>query len=271
MSIPTSLRGLVLPRLGIGLSASFLLAIGCGHSAPPAQPIRTAPAPAGALPVSDPVDFLANCLKRYDQQGIQGYRATFQKQERIHGQLGPLEVIPVAFRASPYSVFMKWLQGARKAQSVLYVEGENDDRMLVHPTGLVGRFVNVVARDPEGAEAREEGFYSIREFGLRKTLERTLKDWKAAKENGTFKAEYLGVQKVRAAGDRSCYTLHRTQEPDARGVTDVTVYIDTETWFQVGTVLEGGHGELIGEYMYRDIQLNPNFKPDRFKPAALTS
>ncbi len=259
------------PWLGIGLPLCLLLAMGCGHPAPTAKPVVTARDGAESLPASDPVAFLAKCLKRYDEQNIQGYRATFQKQERINGQLGPLEVIQVAFRAHPYSVFMKWLQGARKAQSVLYVEGENNDKMLVHPTGLVGRLITDVARDPDGPEARQEGFYSIREFGLRKTLERTLRDWRAAKDQGTLKVEYLGVRKVGATGNRPCYTLHRTQEPDARGVTDVTVYIDTETWFQVGTVLKGNQGELIGEYMYRDIQLNPEFSADQFKPSALTS
>ena len=167
---------------------------------------------------------------------------------------------------------MKWVRGARQAQRVLYVAGENDDKMLVHPTGWAGRLVKVVTRDPDGPEARQEGFYSIREFGLQTTLERTLRDWKAAQAAGTLKVEYLGVRNVRATGNRPCYTLHRiSREADARGVTDVTVYIDTETWFQVGTVLKGSRGELIGEYMYRDIQLNPPFKPDQFTAADLTS
>ncbi len=257
---------------GIGLAACLVLAAGCHGPAPTAKSVVTARATDESLPASDPVAFLEKCRERYARQGIQGYRLTFQKQERITGQIGPLEVMEVCFRARPYSVFMKWLHGARQAESVLYVAGENDDKMLVHPRGLAGRLVSVVSRDPDGPEARQEGFYSIREFGLEKTLERTLRDWKAAQAEGTLKVEYLGVQKVAATGNRPCYTLHRvSQEPDARGVTDVTVYIDTGTWFQVGTVLKGREGELIGEYMYRDIQLNPPFDPEQFTPAALTS
>jgi len=32
-------------------------------------------------------------------------------------------------------------------------------------------------------------------------------------------------------------------------------------------VLKGEGGGLIGEYVYRDIQLNPDFPPDTFSPS----
>src|SRR6266849_3317216 len=129
-----------------------------------------------ALPTKDPLAFLEKCLERYDQQGIKGYSCTFQKQERIDGKLQPSEEIEVFFRAKPFSVFMHWVRGAKRAASVLYVEGENEDKMLVRPTGLAGAFVKVAARDPEGDEARQAGRYTIKQFGLNKTLQRTLTD-----------------------------------------------------------------------------------------------
>jgi hypothetical protein len=224
-----------------------------------------------ALPARDPIEFLQTCLKRYDGQGIQGYRAAFQKQERIDGQLHPPEVIEVCFRARPYSVFMHWLQGARRASSVLYVEGANGGKMLVHPTGLVGVLKKVVALDPEGQEARQAGRYSVKDYGLRRTLERTLTDWKAARARGIVRLEYLGVEKVPATGDRECYALRASfAQPQEDGIVQTTAWIDKETWFQVGTLVRGQGGALIGEYMYRDIQINPQFPPDQFEPAALT-
>ena len=256
---------------GLCLPLCLLFAPGC-H---PAEP--TANLPAGVsvsrkpLPESDPVGFLEKCLQRYDQQAIRGYRLTMQKQERIDGQLHSLEVIDVAFRAHPYSVFMRWREGASQADRALYVAGQNDGKMLVHPTGLIGRLVSVAAIDPEGSRAREAGRYSIKDFGLKKTLERTLKDWKSAREKGTLRVKYLGVRKLGPAGDRPCYTLRRTYpKPDVEGITEVTVYIDRQTWFQVGTVLLGQDKTLIGEYVYRDIHLNPKFQPDQFERAALT-
>ena len=35
--------------------------------------------------------------------------------------------------------------------------------------------------------------------------------------------------------------------------------------------LKDEKGRLIGEYMFRDLHTNPEFKPDQFKRSALTS
>jgi hypothetical protein len=224
------------------------------------------------LPIQDPVAFLQKCLDRYDVQHIQGYRCVFQKQERVGGVLQPSEVMDAAFRTQPFSVFLRWIQGTRRAASMLFVEGANDNQMLIRPAGLAGSFVNVVARDPEGTDARQAGRYTVKEFGLRNAAARSLRDWKAAQKKGTLKVHYLGVRKVRELGDRLCYTLRRTcPTPEQDGLTEVTLYIDKETWFQVGSVLKGEKGKLLGEYLFRDIQLNPKFKPNQFERSALTS
>jgi hypothetical protein len=167
---------------------------------------------------------------------------------------------------------MHWLRGQRKAESSLYVEGENGGKMLAKPAGAAGFFVKVAERDVDGEDARQSGRYTMKEFGFKAAIEKTYRDWKAAKEKGTLQVQYLGVRKVREAGDRLCYTLHRTcTVPEEDGVTDVTIYIDKENWLQIGSVLKGSDGKLIGEYIFRDLRINPEFKPNQFKRSALTS
>ena len=71
-------------------------------------------------------------------------------------------------------------------------------------------------------------------------------------------------------GGRPCYTLRRTfDKPQDDGIIQSAVFINQDTWFQIGTVLRGAGGSLIGKYLYRDIQLNPTFKPNQFQPSAL--
>jgi hypothetical protein len=66
--------------------------------------------------------------------------------------------------------------------------------------------------------------------------------------------------------------MRRTsRKPNKNGITESTIYIDAHTWFEVGTVLTGPGQRLIGEYLFRDIHLNPKFKSDQFQPSALTS
>src|SRR5207244_1422407 len=92
----------------------------------PESPLAAASAEEEPLPVADPVAFLEKCLERFDQEGIQGYSCVMHKQERIDGKLQPSEDVELFVRTQPYSVLMRWLHGQRKADSALYVEGEND-------------------------------------------------------------------------------------------------------------------------------------------------
>jgi hypothetical protein len=218
---------------------------------------------------TDPIAFLENCLRRYNRE-VQGYRVTLEKQERVDGVFLPREVLEADFREHPFSVLLRWDKGKGRAERVLYVRGENDDKMLVLPSGLA-RLVGILRRDPNGPEARKAGRYPITEFGIKVGTERTLAAWVKARREHALHVAYLGERPVPEAGDRTCYVLRRTRylRPEEGGVTEATLYIDKETWLQVGSVLRGAGGELIGTYYFRNIQLNPNFPPGTFSAAAL--
>jgi hypothetical protein len=217
----------------------------------------------------DPIAFLEACIHRYDRE-VKGFTATLHKQERIDGTLERSELIDVAFREDPFSVLMKWTEGARRAKATLYLKGENNDQLLVRPAGLFA-VAGVVRRDPNGPDAKKGGRYPLTEFGIKIGMERTLTSWKKAQKDNALHIEYHGVKRIKEAGDRPCWTIKRTgyRKPEEDGITQLTTYVDKETWLQVGSILKGGEGQLIGEYFFRDIQLNPEFKPGTFTPEAL--
>jgi hypothetical protein len=221
------------------------------------------------LAKDDPIRFLENCLKRYDRE-VQGYRCTLVKQERLEGKLQRSEVTAIAFRERPFSVLMEWKQGARLAQRVLYVKGANDDKLVVKPSGLAS-LVGVVERDPEGPDARKSGRYPLTEFGIKIGMERTLAAWDAARKDDALHVEYLGERKIPEVGGRPCWVLKRTgyKRPEEDGITELTTYIDTGTWLQVGSVVKGAEGQVLGAYYFRDIQLNPKFPADTFTRQAV--
>jgi hypothetical protein len=265
-------------------------------SAAPSGPARDERPPERAVPVvtdegqrlpdaaemerlarEQPVDFLRECLLRY-KRDVQGYQLTMYKEERIGGVLEAPEVMEVALREKPFSVFLKWDRGARRAERALYVEGEHDDKLLVRPTPTwywlakgAGRVKDgLVVVDVDGDDARHSGRFTIKEFGMYNGLARLLADWESARQKGALQVEYLGEQAVERAGGRPCYALRRTRfaRPERDGVTEQTVYIDKENWLQVGSVASGAAG-LVGAYYYRDVSINPEFAPDQFRPAAL--
>lgn len=223
------------------------------------------------LAESDPVAFLENCIRRYKQE-VQGYTLVMQKQEYIGGTLHPKELIEVAFKEQPYSVYFRWIEGARKAERVLYVEGENDGKMLARPNGALQRTLvgDVVERDVDGSEAKASGRLTLNQYGVNKACERTLVAWKAAKEQGTLVTKFLGVRQVPETENRTCYVVHRTSAtPENDGVLEQTIFIDTENWLQTGIIAKGKGGQLIGEYYSRNIVINPSFKKDQFARVAL--
>ncbi len=97
---------------------------------------------------------------------MNGYTLTMFKEERIDGKLQKLELMRVAFLEQPFSVSLEWLEGTRRAERALYVEGENDGRMLVRPTAgwrlaarLAGRLGKdgIASVDVDGDDARQSG------------------------------------------------------------------------------------------------------------------
>ncbi len=221
---------------------------------------------------TDQIAFLKNCIRRY-QRDVQGYTLVMQKQERINGYLNPTkERIDVWFREDPHSVLMKWRDGARLAEAVLWVEGQHDGKMLVRPNGFAARLIagDVTPRDVDGPEARKSGRFPINRFGLKLSLERALASWQAAQNHHALHTESAGLKRLAEADDRLCYHIRRIgDEPEGDGVLEQVLYIDQETWLPVGIISRGKDGELIGEYYFRQIHLNPDFQPHQFERAAL--
>jgi hypothetical protein len=221
------------------------------------------------LAESDPVAFLEASLRRCDRE-VKGYRCVLHKQERLEGKLQPSEEIDAAFREDPFSVLLVWREGAKLANKTLYVKGQYDDKLLVKPAGLLA-LAGVVERDPDGEDARRGGRYPATEFGVKISAQHTLADWRAARKQDALHVEFLGEMKVKEAGDRVCWKLRRTQykAPEADGITESTFYFDAETWLQVGSVLKGADNQLIGEYFFKNLDLNPEFPEGTFTREAL--
>jgi hypothetical protein len=243
------------------------------HLPPPGRPVAVITDEGEALPDAEqmkrlaqtnPVAFLEECLVRY-QRDVQGYALTLHKRERIDGELQKPEDIRVAFRVRPHSAYLEWVSGARQASRVLYVEGENDDKLLALPRLLP----LAVALDVDGDRAHQAGRFTLREFGLAGGLRRAHADWKAAREQGALHVAY-DERPLEPVGGRPCHVLHRTEfrAPERDGITEQTLYIDRENWLLIGSVAKGAAG-LIGEYYFRDVRLNPEFGPEQFTPAAL--
>ncbi|MBY0229869.1 MAG: DUF1571 domain-containing protein [Gemmataceae bacterium] len=258
------------------LAVGCLLALEHPRAAPP--PGEYAPPPAEVSPdermqglaKSDPLAFLDECLARYRRE-VEGYSATLFKQERLKGKLRDPEVIRVWFKEKPFSVRMDWDKGEALASRTVYVEGENNGKMLVKPSSWRTLFVSVAERDPEEQDAKDSARYPITKFGIQVGTESTKAYWTRAKDKGELRVVFDGLVAVPELDGRKCWKLRRLEyaRPEVDGIMRGTFYFDPATWLQVGTVLHAKNGDLIGRYFFKDVKLNPEFPPDTFTRAGL--
>jgi len=218
---------------------------------------------------TNPIAFLKFCVRRYDYN-VQGYEVTLRKQERLDGKLQPSETTAVKFREQPFSVLMEWVKGERLVKKVLYVRGENNNKLLVKPAGVLG-VVGIVERDPEGEQAKKSGRYPLTEFGINIGTLRTIAAWENARANNALHIEYVGQKRIPEIGDRICYVFKRMpyDKPEEDGIEALTIYVDKENWLQVGSTLKTAAGDLVAEYWFCDVVLNPEFKPETFTRKSL--
>ncbi len=221
------------------------------------------------LAESDPVAFLEKCLYRYEAE-VQSYRCIFDKRERVKGKLLHKEKILVHFRAKPFSVHMDWK--VRKdiiPIKTLYVEGENDGLMVVRPFFPVVPLKHVKI-DDDNAKATSR--FDITNFGMGAGARNTLNSMRKARAEGELYLTYEGIMKVPEVGNRFCYKFIRAphvppEPPD--DVNELIIYIDLVTQLQVGSVLLDPHGNLLAEYFFHDIEVNPKFDAKQFTTKAL--
>ena len=96
---------------------------------------------------------------------IPDYTAKFFKQERIDGSLGDGQLMNLKIRHEPYSIYMLWLNGD-KGRELLYVDGHNEGKMIVHAGGWKARLLPALKLDPTGSLAMSESRHPVMKAGL---------------------------------------------------------------------------------------------------------
>ena len=152
----------------------------------------------------DHIALLKLAMKKYEN-GIKDYTGTFCKQERLKGELGKEQTIAFAFKEKPYSIYMEWKKNSGAADKLLYVKAQNNNKMIVHPTGLLS-WLRSVKRDPGGKDVRKSSLYTCDQFGFYSSMKRGLEDYELAKKNGDLEIKYIGPTKVHG---RKCIAFER--------------------------------------------------------------
>ena len=113
-------------------------------------------------------------LKRIDAD-VQDYSATLIKKERVRGRLTDNQYLFVKVRHQPFSVYISFLAPEDfKGREVIYVDGQNSNKLLAHEGRGWKARIGMVSLKPESPLAMEGQRYPITMMGMRTLTQRLM-------------------------------------------------------------------------------------------------
>ena len=115
------------------------------------------------------------------------------------------------------------------------------------------------------------GRFTIAQFGFKRSTQRSLASMEKAQARGKLFCKYEGIVPVEELGGQKCHKLVRfPYEPyEEDDLKELTLFFDTEHFLQVGSILRDKKGDLLGQYFFSDVRINPEFEAKQFTREAL--
>jgi hypothetical protein len=129
---------------------------------------------------------------------VRGYTATMRKQERIGGKLGPEQTLAMKVRHQPFAIYFKFL-APTPGKEVVYAEGQHDNKVIAHGTGVARWLVPRLAVPPDHPLALAETRHPVTEAGLANLTEKL-----------------IGFRRMDLEDPDAVTILDRTTHPDGR-------------------------------------------------------
>jgi hypothetical protein len=206
-------------------------------------------APAGSGP--DPDTLLAKAETKL--KSLTSYQVKATRQERVGGQLQPVEDLLLSIRSEPRAVRLEWQDGPSKGREVIYSRALDPSMIFVHQPGaaIVLPSMKIPVDSPL---VTRNSRHSITEAGFDTILENIhgAKGKADTRELERGELTYQGLQRP-AGVDRPCHHFLRRS---AAG-ENWNVYLDAESLLPRMVVAFDKSGDLIERYVYREIRENP--------------
>ena len=224
-----------------------------------------------SLAAADPLLFLKRCRDRY-RATIRDYRCRFHKKERLAGGITAEQEMVVLFRESPFSVDMRWIRNAGRANRVNYVAGrwvdDGKELALIHPSGIWGLLVpGGVKRDIHGPEAKAAARRAIDQFGFKNTFDLVIKYCERAAGDPRYDLRYTGIGTI---GGRPTYVFKRwlpyTAPDDPYPDRLLEIQVDRQLLLVTACfAYSDDEGKaLLGSYITTDVELNVGLSDEDF-------
>ncbi len=209
------------------------------------------------------------------QSQVRDYNCTIVKQERIKGELLPTEHMYAEIRnrknapgqaAQPFSVYLKFLKpDAMTGREVMYVEGQNNGKMVAHEAKGFKAAFGWVWLKPSGVLAMQGQRYPLTDIGIEtlvdKLIEKGSRDRKSDPTGALTNVRFVEGAKING---RSCLVIEVTH-PVKKSYFDfhiARIFIDDQMQVPLRyaayswPTTPGGKPVLEEAYTYLNMNLN---------------
>jgi hypothetical protein len=255
-------------------------------------PVESIPVPTAGrgLPSQHPLQpalIFAGRANQYARDHVRDYTCLLVKRERIEGDLRDAQYIQTKVRTElmqgdqvvqPYSVFLSFSAPAQIAgRKVVYVQGRNDNKMLVRNGGKRFNYVTVKL-DPTSEAALRETLVPITGIGFANVTESLVtliqQDMRRDPLAANTKVKFFRNAKVNGRVCTRISVLHPQPDPSLE-FSEADVYVDDElrvpirieAYLWPKTANEAK--PLLFEYTYTQLQLNVGLSDADFSPSVL--
>jgi hypothetical protein len=228
----------------------------------PAAAVPTQQAQAGEHPLTPVIRWARNGLGNIEN--IHDYSSTVVKRERIGGKLSDYQFMFIKLRQKPFSVYMYFLKPDDvRGREVIYVEGQNNGRMLAHGVGAEAHW-GTVSLKPDGLLAMRNQRYPLTELGILNMTRHLIQVGEDNMRYGECEVKYYDAAKVNG---RTC-TMIEVIHPFPRRnflFNVARIFVDKELNLPIRyesydwPKQQGGPPELMEEYTYSNLKLNNGF------------
>lgn len=238
-----------------------------GNAPPRTDLVADLPNEAHDSSTQESFGLLMECLKkaRAALDDVPAYRAVLEKQVRLDGKLRETQEIDIKVRHEPFSVFLKWKSDQ---QEVLYVDGANNGRLLVHPTRGIIALRKVWKLPPDSPQAMKSSRHPVTELGILR-LYAMIAEFHSQRGNSTEGLQCRAYRDV--VGDVECLLIEvEFNSPEHGGeFSRSVVAVDPRSHLIVGVenygwTPDGKPDGLLERYFYHDVTVEPDLNDRDF-------
>jgi hypothetical protein len=212
------------------------------------------------------------------QRNVHDYSGFILKRERVGNQIVKKWMF-IKFREPPFSVYLYYpdaskLDGSNEGiagREVIYVDGRNDNKLLVHSPGLISGALGTMHLAPDGFLAMKGERHPITDIGLANLCRQLIQRGEAAGDPALVQVKRYAHARINS---RVCSLLEVTYPANEKGYWGylARIFVDSQWHFPTRVEVYGlprnrkQEPQLVEEYTYLDLKLNNGYTDADFDP-----